>query len=96
MHPPFSPYPLGVFTCFDILFSTPAPELVANGVHHFLYSAAIPLVGAAAESTWSWLHASTLIGSNLQDGQSGVFVNGTRITATPASGANVVLLAEIA
>ena len=68
---------------------------MAQGVHHFLYSAAIPLVGALAESTWTWIHSSTIVGSNLQDGQSGVFVNGTRITPEPQSGISVVIVADV-
>lgn len=92
---PFFSQPIGIFTCFDILFSTPGPELVKQGVKHFVYSAAIPLVGSAAQTLWSSMYGATLIGSNLQDGQSGIFANGTRLTPAPASGQATILVAEV-
>lgn len=88
-------YSIGVFTCFDILFPTPGPTLVSAGVRHFIYSAAIPLVGSAAQELWTAVHASTLFGSNLQDGQTGVYANGTRLTSKPPSGLDAVLFADV-
>ncbi len=95
VHPPFAEMPLGIFVCFDILFPTPSTTLVAQGVRHFLYSSAIPLVGALAMEAWTLLHQSTILGSCLQDGQSGVFVNGTRVTASPASGVDAIIMSRI-
>lgn len=87
---------LGIFTCFDILFSTPGPVLADKyGVKHFVYSAAIPLVASAAQELWSAAHGATLFGSNLQTGESGIYVNGTRVTAPPAAG-DCVLFADVA
>lgn len=92
---PFLDAPIGVFTCFDILFPSPGPALAKAGVRHFVYSSAIPLVAAGAEELWSATYHATLIGSNLQDGMTGVYANGTRLTPTPPSGVPTVLLAEI-
>ncbi|RYY37215.1 hypothetical protein EON62_01280 [archaeon] len=86
----------GIFTCFDIMWPTPGPVLVNQyGIRHFIYSAAIPLIGSAAEALWSDVHGSLLLSSNLMDGQSGVFVNGTRLTPVPASGQDVIMFANI-
>lgn len=92
---PFSSKPFGVFICYDILFREPGRKLVDLGVTQFVYSAAIPLVGAAAQRLWSFMQSSTLLGSNLQDGQSGVFVNGSRVTESPASGHDQVVIATV-
>jgi len=86
---------IGVFTCFDIMFPSPGPVLAAQGVRHFVYSAAIPLVGSAAQSLWSYAHSAVLFGSNLQDGQSGVYSNGTRLTVAPPGGVDFVLFADV-
>jgi predicted amidohydrolase len=85
----------GIFTCYDILFAAPAPELVAEGVHDFVYSAAIPVIGNEAQVLWSDSYQSTLLASNLQDGQSGIYINGTRVTPEPASGQDVVMVAIV-
>ncbi len=93
---PFFSEPIGVFTCFDILFPAPGPELVAAGVRHFVYSVAIPLIGGAAQEDWSGKYRSTLLGSNLQSGETGVYANGTRITPpAPAAGGDALLFAQI-
>lgn len=91
----FSSKPFGVFICYDILFREPGRKLVDLGVTQFVYSAAIPLVGAAAQRLWSFMQSSTLLGSNLQDGQSGVFVNGSRVSVSPASGQDQVVVATV-
>ena len=83
--------------------TTHRPPLLSTGLavrrlfQVFPPCVACPLVqiGALAEETWSLVHSSTLIASNLDGGQSGVFVNGTRITPVPDSGASVVIVAEI-
>ena len=70
-------------TCYDILFPEPGPELVAEGVRHIIYSAAIPVVGSAGMSLWTAKYSAVLIGSDLQEGESGVFINGTRASPVP-------------
>lgn len=83
---------LGIFTCFDILFSDPAAVLADTyGIKHFVYSAAIPLVGSAAQELWTGVHNATLFGSNLQEGESGIYVSGSRVTPVPSSGQHVLV-----
>lgn len=80
-----TPLTMGVFTCYDILFSSPGPVLAEAGVEHFVYSAAIPLVDSLAVETWSAYHNATMLNADLQAGQSGIFVRGKRVTASPPS-----------
>lgn len=70
-------------TCYDILFPEPGPELVKAGVRHVVYSAAIPVVGSAGMALWTKEYSAVLLGSDLQLGESGVFINGTRATPLP-------------
>lgn len=74
---------LGLMTCYDILFDSPGPALAKMGIKHFVYSAAIPVVGSAGMSVWSSKYSAVLLGSDLQAGESGVFANGTRLSAVP-------------
>lgn len=50
---------------------------MALGVRHFVYSSAIPVIGADLVEKVSAKHAITMISSNMAAKQSGVFVNGT-------------------
>lgn len=86
---------VGLMTCFDIIFPSPGPALVDKGVKTFVYSASIPMIGAGVQSLWSAAHNATLLGSNLAMGMSGVFRNGTRLTAVPPSAGEMVLVAEV-
>lgn len=65
----------GVFTCFDIMFSSPKEDLVHMGVKYFSYSAAIPLVFKAAIELFSGLNNVTVAASNL-NGESVIVVDG--------------------
>lgn len=85
----------GLFTCYDILFSTPGPALQKQGVRHFITSAAIPIVGSTADKFWSWKYGSALIASDLQMGQSGVFVKGSMLTSKMPSSGDAVKLASV-
>ena len=84
----------GVFTCKDILYPDPAVTLVKAGVKHFLYSAAIPLVGSAAVRTFSWVHNVSMVYSNLQEGQGGRFTDGSKLTGS-FGGDDDVLVAAV-
>ena len=88
--------PIGVFVCKDILYSTPGPALAEAGVRHFVYSAQIPIVGSAAQAGWSGLYNATLIASDQGDGQSGVYLQGKRITkASWVTSADEVIVAQV-
>lgn len=88
--------PIGVFVCKDILYSTPGPALAKAGVRHFVYSAQIPIVGSAAQAGWSGLYNATLIASDQGDGQSGVYLQGKRITkASWVTSADEVIVAQV-
>lgn len=93
---PPSSAPIGVFTCKDILYDTPGPALAKRGVRLFTYSAAIPVAGGAAESAWSALYNATVIASNEDANQSGVFVRGQRLTPSKVPpGADRLLVADL-
>ncbi len=88
--------PIGVFTCKDILYDTPGPALAKAGVSVFAYSAAIPVVGGTAEAAWSALYNATLIASNEDGNQSGVFVAGHRLTPSKVPpGGDRLLVADL-
>jgi predicted amidohydrolase len=88
--------PIGIFTCKDILYATPGPALAQAGVRFFAYSAAIPIVGGAAEGAWSKLYNATMMASNADGDQSGVFVRGSRLTpAKVVPGAERLLIADL-
>lgn len=88
--------PIGVFTCKDILYDTPGPALAKEGVRFFTYSAAIPLAGGGAEAAWSALYNATVVASNEDANQSGVFVAGHRLTPSKVPpGAERLLVADL-
>ena len=93
--PPPSPCINCPCSCYDILFSTPGPALQKQGVRHFITSAAIPIVGSTADKFWSWKYGSALIASDLQMGQSGVFVKGSMLTSKMPSSGDAVKLASV-
>eukprot|EP00762_Andalucia_godoyi_P002803 ANDGO_04395.mRNA.1 Vanin-like protein 1 len=68
----------GIFTCFDILFETPAVDLVHDKVFNFLYSMAMDdFAGKDAQRDWSYTYDTLLIGSNLgTHGESGIWLSG--------------------
>lgn len=70
---------IGIFTCFDILFTDPKQKLIAEGVQYFSYSSAIPYAEVPVD-LFSWLNRVTVINANLQLGFSAIYVNGTEIT----------------
>jgi len=73
----------GIFTCFDIMFESPAVELVKMGVKHFIYSVAQGAIGEALLiAPWAKLHNVTLNAANLGVGSSGVFIGGTEAAHT--------------
>lgn len=82
---------IGIFTCFDIAFASPSTNLLAEGINLFSYSSSIATVGATVTSLWSSVHNATLLSSNLGEGQSGLFSRGTRTTATPGQGEQIVI-----
>lgn len=89
------PITFGVFTCKDILYSTPGPELAEKyGIKNFLYSSAIPLVASDALELWSSKYHATVLASNLQLHQSGVFQRGHRLTEKPGDG-NVLVMIKV-
>ena len=60
----------GMFTCFDILFDSPAMNLVDNGVKNFVYTtfwgSQFPdLVSIAVQQSWSMLTSTNLIAANI-------------------------------
>jgi predicted amidohydrolase len=86
---------LGVFTCFDIMFSQPKEGLLKRGVRLFSYSSAIPLVGSTVVKLFSWTSNSTVISSNNAMGETGIFSRGSTLakcsksaTSPSASGAH--------
>eukprot|EP01062_Namystynia_karyoxenos_P015799 TRINITY_DN1575_c1_g1_i1.p1 TRINITY_DN1575_c1_g1~~TRINITY_DN1575_c1_g1_i1.p1 ORF type:complete len:289 (+),score=100.46 TRINITY_DN1575_c1_g1_i1:79-867(+) len=82
----------GVFTCKDILFSTPGVTLRDMGVDKFLYCAAIPIVGADTIRTWSLVHNATMVYSDKYGGMGGVYVRGKRVSdKAPAKGNHVTI-----
>lgn len=85
----------GIFTCKDILYDDPGVVLVREGVKHFLYSAAIPLIGSTAVRTFSWVHNVTMVYGNLQTGQGGVFTDGKRLTGSLSGDESVVIAAVL-
>lgn len=69
--------PIGVFTCFDIVFHSPAVVLRDRGVSHFFYSVAQGALGKATViPLWSWAHKAVVLSSNLGLGVSRIYVNG--------------------
>lgn len=70
----------GMFTCYDILFSTPGPALAKQGIRHFITSDAIPLVGSAADKLWSWRYGSSLVASDNRAGEGGIFLKGSQVS----------------
>ena len=89
------PTEIGIFTCKDILYAEPGPALVDIGVTTFIYSAAIPLVGSLAQEGWTGLYNSTMLASNLGDGQSGIFAQGQQITSPPPSNQSAVIIGTV-
>ena len=88
----------------NMVFFTPADgdnaalgvALAKAGVRHFVYSAQIPIVGSAAQAGWSGLYNATLIASDQGDGQSGVYLQGKRITkASWVTSADEVIVAQV-
>ena len=87
---------IGVFTCLDILFPTPAAKLLARGTRVFIYSSAIEIVGAGIKELFTLASGATLISSDSATGEGGVFVKGGRVTRPPdPSGKDDLLLADI-
>jgi len=86
------PFPIGIFTCKDILYSTPANNLYKMGIRHFIYSSAIPLVGNVVKELWSDRHKQAyLMASDASRGQSGVFTSGKKIVSSSIRNGSVVL-----
>ena len=77
------PFEIGIFTCKDILYSTPAKNLYDAGIRHFVYSSAIPLVGNAVKKVWSDRYRdSFLMASDGANGDSGVYSNGKKMISS--------------
>ena len=60
----------GTFTCFDILFDSPAMKLVEKGVKNFIFptywgSEFPALVSTAVQQSWSMLTSTSLIAANI-------------------------------
>lgn len=85
----------GMFTCYDILFSTPGPALAKEGIRHFITSAAIPIVGSTADALWSWKEGSALIASDMQAGEGGVWLKGKRLGDKMPSSGDAVVVADV-
>jgi len=70
----------GIFVCFDIFFPSPALDLVAMGVKHFVYSVAMNMrIGKQVHNQWSGMTSSVLLSSNLGQRWSGIFDSGVEI-----------------
>ena len=80
-----SSYRFGIFTCYDILFSTPKEDLVKMGVKYFSYSSAIPVVGHDAVAIFSVLNNVTVVSANFDAGEGGVVVDGKFVASCPSS-----------
>lgn len=86
------PFEIGIFTCKDILYSTPSKNLYAQGIRHFIYSSAIPLVGNVVKKLWSKKYKdSYLMASDSAKGDSGVYNNGDKIVTSTLNNGKIVL-----
>ena len=86
------PFETGIFTCKDILYSTPAKNLYDAGIRHFVYSSAIPLVGNAVKKVWSERYRdSFLMASDSANGDSGVYNNGDKLISSTLNNGSIVL-----
>ena len=83
---------VGIFTCKDILYKHPSIDLYAQGVRVFIYSSKIPLVGRLAKDIWTKTHPGAyLIASDAANNQSGVFINGSRLSFESSANGRVVV-----
>ena len=86
------PFEVGVFTCKDILYPTPSNNLYNNGIRHFVYSSAIPLVGKAVKELWTDVHKdSFLMASDASAGEAGVFSNGKKLPVNSLKNGTILL-----
>lgn len=70
----------GLFICFDIAFTRPASDLLAEGIKHYLYSAAQSWWGKAiVVKAWSFLHKAVVVFANLGLDVSAFYVNGSEL-----------------
>eukprot|EP01060_Flectonema_neradi_P025082 TRINITY_DN33914_c0_g1_i1.p1 TRINITY_DN33914_c0_g1~~TRINITY_DN33914_c0_g1_i1.p1 ORF type:complete len:260 (+),score=46.23 TRINITY_DN33914_c0_g1_i1:52-831(+) len=81
----------GIFTCKDILYETPGVTLRHMGIDKFLYAADIAIVGETAVKDWSLDHNATMVYSDLNVGQGGVYKHGKRLTPKPTAGSKVIV-----
>ena len=81
----------GIFTCKDILYETPGVTLRHLGIDKFLYAADIAIIGEDAVRDWSKIHNATMVYSDLNHGQGGVYKHGERLTSKPVSGSSVTV-----
>ncbi len=52
----------GLFVCFDIVFTSPAVDLVKAGVRHFPYSVAMNnIIGTGSQRVWSFIHQTNIL-----------------------------------
>jgi len=87
---------IGIFTCFDIMFTDPKDDLVKMGVKFFSYSSAIPLIAKTAVEVFSWANRVTVFNSNLQMGQSQIVTNGTTLSQScPSTDTVCIAFAEV-
>eukprot|EP00735_Rhodelphis_limneticus_P010169 TRINITY_DN2927_c1_g1::TRINITY_DN2927_c1_g1_i1::g.4626::m.4626 TRINITY_DN2927_c1_g1::TRINITY_DN2927_c1_g1_i1::g.4626 ORF type:complete len:282 (+),score=69.18,sp/A6QQ07/BTD_BOVIN/33.45/1e-34,CN_hydrolase/PF00795.17/8.1e-11,DUF2482/PF10655.4/0.2,DUF2482/PF10655.4/1e+04 TRINITY_DN2927_c1_g1_i1:36-881(+) len=81
---PFATF--GIFVCFDIMFQSPAVDLVEQGVEHFIYSVAMDAwAGTQVHAAWSKRYSTVMLASNYGEKWSGVYENGDNLTSKTIS-----------
>jgi len=70
----------GIFTCYDIMFKSPAVDLVKAGIKNFLFSVQMDILpGKELHEEWSRIHAVNLLASNLGTHYSGIYSKGKNL-----------------
>jgi predicted amidohydrolase len=91
-HVPYVSFEVGIFTCFDILFTTPSNLLYSRGIRHFVFSSSIPAVGAAIKEAWTLAHPNSFLwSSDSKAGQTGIFSGGQRLPSVVVGDGRVLL-----
>jgi len=76
----------GIFMCFDMFFPSPALDLVAMGVEHYVYSVAMNvIIGKEVHKRWSGMTSTVLLSSNLGQRWSGIFDSGEELDSDKIS-----------